>query len=149
MSKKYVSEDVIRDFRLFFELAPSADLIDLFPISTITGIAKRAASLRTESGDQMREFRNNEDGQLQEAGYHGEDAERWDNFTAPVGVFRKKVNTTAMRIKGPFRVHTSEGPLTCKDGWLCFDARGYPYPVADDEFQLIYEEVLEPQVEVK
>lgn len=25
------------------------------------------------------------------------------------------------------------------DGYLCFDARGYPYPVAADEFALIYE----------
>jgi hypothetical protein len=52
--------------------------------------------------------------------------------------FRKKVNTRAARIRGPFVVETSEGELRCKDGWLCIDARGYPYPVAADEFQLIY-----------
>lgn len=53
--------------------------------------------------------------------------------------FRKKVTTRALRVVGPFTVQTSEGPLRCQDGWLCVDARGYPYPVADDEFQLIYE----------
>lgn len=53
--------------------------------------------------------------------------------------WRKKVTTRALRIVGPFTVQTSEGPLNCADGWLCIDARGYPYPVADEEFQLIYE----------
>lgn len=53
--------------------------------------------------------------------------------------YRKKVTTMARRISGPFVVNTSEGPLTCADGWLCMDARGYPYPVAADEFALIYE----------
>jgi len=33
-----------------------------------------------------------------------------------------------------------EGPLRCADGYLCTDARGYPYPVAADEFALIYKE---------
>jgi len=54
--------------------------------------------------------------------------------------YRKKVSTLAVRVDGPFRVHTSEGPLECKDGYLCKDARGYPYPVAKDEFDLIYRE---------
>ncbi len=53
--------------------------------------------------------------------------------------FRKTSLTKAIRMDGPFTVVTSEGPLTCADGWLCFDARGYPYPVALDEFDLIYE----------
>lgn len=53
--------------------------------------------------------------------------------------FRKKVLTKALRIEGPFRVETSEGPLNCQDGFLCLDARGYPYPVAADEFRLIYD----------
>lgn len=53
--------------------------------------------------------------------------------------FRKKALTRAARIVGPFVVETSEGTLTCSDGWICIDARGYPYPVADDEFRLIYE----------
>jgi hypothetical protein len=55
--------------------------------------------------------------------------------------YRKKVTTRAIRMDGAFTVETSEGPLRCADGWLCFDARGYPYPVAADEFELIYEEV--------
>jgi len=54
--------------------------------------------------------------------------------------FRKKVLTKALRMPGPFSVETSEGTLDCEDGWLCIDARGYPYPVAADEFALIYEE---------
>ncbi len=60
------------------------------------------------------------------------DPSTWD-------LWRKKVLTKATRINGPFVVRTSEGPLECKDGWLCVDARGYPYPVADNEFRLIYE----------
>lgn len=53
--------------------------------------------------------------------------------------YRKKVLTRAIRIDGPFTVETSEGPLHCKDGFLAMDARGYPYPIASDEFALIYE----------
>lgn len=55
-------------------------------------------------------------------------------------LYQKKVKTQAAKIDGPFTVETSEGTLTCKDGYLCLDARGYPYPVATDEFNLIYEE---------
>lgn len=54
-------------------------------------------------------------------------------------LFRNIALTRATRIDGPFRVETSEGLLECQDGWLCLDARGYPYPVSDDEFQMIYE----------
>jgi hypothetical protein len=64
--------------------------------------------------------------------------------------FRKKVNTRAIRIEGPFRVDTSESesePFFCEDGWLAIDARGYPYAIADDEFQLIYEPVEQPDQE--
>lgn len=53
--------------------------------------------------------------------------------------FRKTSLTRAIRMAGPFTVNTTEGPLRCEDGWLCFDARGNPYPVAADEFALIYE----------
>jgi len=56
------------------------------------------------------------------------------------GLYQKKVKTKALRILGPFTVETSEGQLNCKDGFLCIDARGYPYPVAKDEFELIYKE---------
>jgi len=52
--------------------------------------------------------------------------------------YQKKVPTLAVRVEGPFKVHTSEGIMTCEDGYLCRDARGYPYPVAKDEFDLIY-----------
>lgn len=55
--------------------------------------------------------------------------------------YRKVVPTRMVRIEGPFTVHTSEGPLNCKDGFLAVDARGYPYPIATDEHALIYEEV--------
>lgn len=52
--------------------------------------------------------------------------------------WRKTSITSAIRIIGPFVVETSEGPLSCEDGWLAIDARGYPYPIADDEFRQIY-----------
>lgn len=55
--------------------------------------------------------------------------------------FKKKVTTRAVRMTEPFQVDTSEGPLHCPDGWLAMDKRGYPYPIHDDEFKLIYEEV--------
>ena len=55
--------------------------------------------------------------------------------------WRKTSITHAIRIEGPFTVQTSEGPLRCADGYLAVDARGYPYPIAADEFALIYEAV--------
>jgi len=55
--------------------------------------------------------------------------------------YRKTSLTKAIKIDGPFMVETSEGPLQCIDGFLAIDARGYPYPIASDEFALIYEEV--------
>lgn len=57
--------------------------------------------------------------------------------------YRKKVLTSALRVEGPFTVQTSEGPLTCADGFLAVDARGYPYPIAVEEFELIYEPALD------
>ncbi len=53
--------------------------------------------------------------------------------------YRKRVLTSAIKIDGPFAVQTSEGTLSCADGYLALDARGYPYPIASDEFGLIYE----------
>jgi len=53
--------------------------------------------------------------------------------------YRKKVFTHMKRIEGPFTVDTDEGLLTCKDGFIAVDARGYPYPIAADEQALIYE----------
>lgn len=61
-------------------------------------------------------------------------------FHTEAKTYRKKVTTRALRINGPFTVETSEGPLRCEDGYLAVDARGYPYPIAADEFALIYEE---------
>lgn len=55
--------------------------------------------------------------------------------------YRKVALTRAVRIDGPFEVETSEGPLRCQDGYLALDARGYPYPIAADEFELIYQPV--------
>lgn len=60
--------------------------------------------------------------------------------------FRKIVNTKAIRVNGPFRVETSESenePFLCEDGYLAIDARGYPYAIATEEFDLIYEPVSE------
>lgn len=71
---------------------------------------------------------------VEEARELGLGPESWDEF-------RKKVTTRAKRITGPFTVMTSEGPLHCADGWVAVDARGYPYPIAADEFELIYERV--------
>ena len=61
--------------------------------------------------------------------------------TDPAGwqKYRKTLLTSAVRIDGPFTVQTDEGPLSCQDGWLAIDARGYPYPIAADEFSRIYE----------
>lgn len=55
--------------------------------------------------------------------------------------FRKKTLTRALRIDGPFEVETREGTLTCPDGWLAVDSAGWPYPIAADEFERIYEQV--------
>lgn len=63
------------------------------------------------------------------------------------GTYRKVVPIKAARVDGPFVVTTSEGMLRCEDGWLCFDSRGYPYPVADAEFQQIYQEIMSTSVQ--
>ena len=62
-----------------------------------------------------------------------------DPMTWPT--WKKVAVTHAIRIDGPFEVHTSEGLMTCADGYLAVDARGYPYPIATEEFHLIYEPV--------
>jgi hypothetical protein len=56
--------------------------------------------------------------------------------------YRKTTVTQAARMDGPFRVLTAEGPLECKDGYLAIDSRGYPYPIDREEFEAIYEEVI-------
>ena len=57
-------------------------------------------------------------------------------------LYRKTALTHAIRIPSPFDVMTSESvnePFHCEDGYLAVDARGYPYAIAADEFELIYE----------
>jgi len=53
--------------------------------------------------------------------------------------FRKVGTTRIVRINGPFVTVTREGPLHCPDGWLALDRGGWPYPIAADEHELIYE----------
>ena len=57
------------------------------------------------------------------------------------GIWRKHALTKALRINGSFQVETTEGTISCQDGYLCVDSRGYPYPVAKDEFEKIYVQV--------
>lgn len=54
-------------------------------------------------------------------------------------LYRKASLTQATRIEGPFTVRTQEGWLTCQDGWLALDSRGWPYPIDVVEFDRIYE----------
>jgi len=56
-------------------------------------------------------------------------------------MFKKKTTTKACRMYESFEVETAEGIMKCEDGYLAIDARGFPYPIAKDEFDLIYEEV--------
>jgi hypothetical protein len=58
--------------------------------------------------------------------------------------YRKRRPTLATRIDGPFAVETREGTLRCEDCWLAIDAHGWPYPIADDEFEAIYEPLSRP-----
>lgn len=53
--------------------------------------------------------------------------------------YRKIATTRAVRMDGPFTVKTREGKVTCPDGYLAIDAHGWPYPIAKDEFDAIYE----------
>ena len=54
----------------------------------------------------------------------------------------KKEPVLATRIRGPFTVKTREGEVTTPDGWLAIDHHGWPYPIADNEFKAIYEELI-------
>lgn len=66
-----------------------------------------------------------------------------DNLPAigEFATYKKKVTTKAVKVDGPFAVHTREGTLTCQDGYLAIDSAGYPYPIAKEEFEAIYEPV--------
>jgi hypothetical protein len=59
--------------------------------------------------------------------------------------YRKVATTRMVRIEGPFAVQIhGQGPeslITCDDGFLAVDARGYPYPIAANEQAEIYEAV--------
>lgn len=59
--------------------------------------------------------------------------------------WKKKVTTRAIRVGGPFTVKTREGTLTCPDGYLAMDAHGWPYPIAANEFEAIYEPASGPE----
>uniref|UniRef100_A0A6M3JWI5 Uncharacterized protein n=1 Tax=viral metagenome TaxID=1070528 RepID=A0A6M3JWI5_9ZZZZ len=59
------------------------------------------------------------------------------------GDYKKKTITQVARIKGPFEVITREGKLMCPDGWLALDTQGWPYPIAAEEFDAIYEKIEE------
>ncbi len=66
----------------------------------------------------------------------------YDTSNLPVEGWKsyRKIPTTRMiRMDGPFTVETAEGPLRCPDGYLAVDSRGYPYPIAVDEHEMIYE----------
>ena len=76
--------------------------------------------------------------------YHHDGLPVYDREHLPDGpwcTYRKTALTKMVRIDGPFQVMTDEGPLTCRDGFLAMDQRGYPYPLAADEQALIYEPV--------
>lgn len=58
--------------------------------------------------------------------------------------FRKLALTKAQPITGPCIVKTREGeyglPADWR-GWVALDSGGYPYPIAEEEFATIYEEI--------
>ena len=64
---------------------------------------------------------------------------KWKLPSGKWGFYKKRALTQAMRIKGPFQVTTREGILTCDNGYIALDSEGYPYPIAKDEFERIYE----------
>jgi len=55
-------------------------------------------------------------------------------------LYRKMKLTKAMRVPGPFTTETREGILECPDGYLAIDSDGWPYPIAKEEFEYIYED---------
>ena len=68
--------------------------------------------------------------------------EMMDSLLPNMKKYRKKVITSALRVKkGRFKVATREGTLECPDGYLAIDSDGWPYPIAKEEFEKIYEEV--------
>jgi len=60
-------------------------------------------------------------------------------FYLDFNTYVKTRKTRAARVPGPFTVETREGYLSCPDGYLALDSEGFPYPIAKDEFENIYE----------
>lgn len=53
--------------------------------------------------------------------------------------YHKTYAPRAIRMAGTFHCLTSEGNLvSCTDGWLVIDSRGFPYPVNAAEFESTY-----------
>lgn len=63
--------------------------------------------------------------------------------TLPEGEWAEYAKTgtiQAMRMGRPFTVQTREGVVEGEDGdWLATDSGGYPYPIAADEFEAVYD----------
>lgn len=55
--------------------------------------------------------------------------------------WRKKVTTRAIKIDDRFEVETKEGVLSCPDGYLAVDGAGFPYPIATEDFEAMYESI--------
>lgn len=60
----------------------------------------------------------------------------WDRWRRIQGTIR------AIRMDGPFTVETSEDIVRCEDGYMAIDSRGYPYPIAAEEFERIYRPIM-------
>ena len=61
------------------------------------------------------------------------------SFQSRLSLYRKKNLTEAVRVDGSFETETREGKISCPDGYLAWDSKGWPYPIAKDEFETIYE----------
>lgn len=53
--------------------------------------------------------------------------------------YTKRFTTRAIRIEGAFAVETSEGRLSCENGYLALDVNGNPYPIDANVFDQTYE----------
>lgn len=66
-----------------------------------------------------------------------------ERLTAPIASwssFRARGVVRAYRMDGSFRVLMKKGsPRVCRDGFLCLDKEGSPFPMNVDEFLSLYE----------
>lgn len=54
----------------------------------------------------------------------------------------KKVKVRMQKIEEPFHVETPHGTVTANPGdYLAVDEAGYPYPIAQEIFEMSYEKV--------